>query len=67
LELNELGLPEQELYTTGDICQFLGLYSDTFRYRLRSGIYPEAKKRTGDKGKRQFAQDEVRKIIKFTE
>jgi len=63
-ELNDLGLPEQELYTTGDICKLLDLHLDTFRYRLRSGIYPEPKQRAGDK--RRFTKDEVKKIEQIT-
>jgi hypothetical protein len=63
-ELNELGLLEQELYTTGDIGQILGLHPYTFRYRLRSGIYPEAKQRAGDK--RRFTYDEVAEIMRIT-
>jgi len=64
-EFNEFGLPEKEFYTTGDICQLLGLHPDTFRYRLRTGIYPEPKKRAGDK--RRFTKDEVNKIIRITD
>jgi hypothetical protein len=63
-ELNELGLPDKKLYTTGDICQILELHPDTFRYRLRSGIYPEAKHRAGDK--RRFTYDEVAEIVRIT-
>ena len=64
-ELNDLGLPEKEYYTTGDVCRLLGLHQDTFRYRLRVGIYPEPKKRAGDK--RRFTKEEVKVIISITE
>jgi len=62
--LNDLGLPDKELYTTGDICRILDMHLDTFRYRLRSGIYPEPKQRAGDK--RRFTKDEIKKIVQIT-
>ena len=63
-DLNELGLPEKELYTTADVCEVLGLHQDTFRYRLRTEIYPEPKKRSGDK--RRFRKEEVVEIVRIT-
>ena len=62
LRLNDLGLPEKEYYTTQDICKVLGIIPDTFRYRLRRGIYPEVKK-VG--GKRCFSLQEARQIVKI--
>ncbi len=64
-DLNELGLPEKELYTTSDVCKVLGLHQDTFRYGLRAGIYPEPKKRSGDK--RRYTKEEVAKVLKITQ
>jgi len=63
-EMNDLGLPDKGFYTTGDLCRLLDLHPDTFRYRLRSGIYPEARNRSGDK--RRFAYEEARQIIEIT-
>lgn len=63
-ELNDLGLPDKEFYTTGDLFRLLDLHPDTFRYRLRSGIYPEAKNRSGDK--RRFTYEEVVEIMRIT-
>lgn len=63
-ELNDLGLPEKEYYTTGDLCRLLDLHPDTFRYRIRAGIYPEAKKRLEDK--RRFTYEEVLEIVRIT-
>jgi len=63
-DLNDLGLPEKEHYTTRDVCGLLDLHQDTFRYRLRVGIYPEAKKRAGDK--RRFTKEEIREILETT-
>ena len=63
-ELNELGLRDKEFYTTGDLCRLLDLHPDTFRYRLSSGIYPEAENRSGDK--RRFTYEEVREIVRIT-
>ena len=37
-KLNDIGLPDKEYYTTGDLCRLLDLHPDTFRYRLRSGL-----------------------------
>jgi len=64
-QLNELGLPIKEFYTTRDVCEVLDLHPDTFRYRLRKGIYPEPKNMAGDK--RRFTLDEIKEIIKITE
>ena len=63
-ELNQLGLPEKEYYTTGDLCRLLGLHPDTFRYRFKAGIYPEPNKRSGDK--RRFTKEEVKEIVRIT-
>ena len=63
-DLNELGLPHKEFYTTGDLCRLLDLHPDTFRYRLRSGIYPEAKTRSGDK--RRFTLEDAAEIVRIT-
>ena len=63
--LNDLGVPAKDLYTTGDICGLLNMHPDTFRYRLRVGIYSESKIRAGDK--RRFTLDEVREIVRITE
>jgi hypothetical protein len=63
--LNELGLLQKEFYTTKDLCEILDLHPDTLRYRLRKGIYPEPKKRAGDK--RRFTLDEIKELIKITE
>lgn len=62
--LNELGLPDKEFYTTGDLCGLLNLHPDTFRYRLRKGIYPEPEKRAGDK--RRFSYEEVLEMVRIT-
>lgn len=63
-ELNDLGLPDKEFYTTGNLCGLLNLHPDTFRYRLRKGIYPEPEKRAGDK--RRFSYEEVLEMVKIT-
>ena len=63
--LNEFGLPIKEFYTTRDICGLLGLHQDTFRYRLRTGIYPEPKIRFGDK--RRFTKYEIKQLVRITE
>lgn len=63
-DLNELGLPEKEFYTTVELCRLLDLTPDTFRYRHRSGIYHEAENRSGDK--RQFSFNEVAEIVRIT-
>jgi len=59
--INDIGLPEKDYYTTADICKILNLLPDTFRYRLRTGKYPEPAK-VG--GKRRFTIDQVREIVK---
>jgi hypothetical protein len=41
------------------------MHPDTFRYRLRTGKYPEPAQRNGDK--RRFTLDEVAKIVRITE
>lgn len=64
-EPNDLGLPEKEFYTTKEVCGVLDLHPDTFRYRLRKGIYPEPKNWAGDK--RRFTYDEVAEIVRITE
>ena len=61
--INDIGLPEKDYYTTADICKILNLQPDAFRYRIRTGIFPEAKKRAGDK--RRFTIDEVREIAEI--
>ena len=61
--INDLGLPEKEYYTTQDICKILNLLPDTFRYRLRTGKYPEPKKKAGDK--RRFTIEEVKEIVRI--
>jgi len=63
-EMNYLGLPEKEFYTTGDLCRLLDLHPDRFRYRLRSGIYPEAENRSGNK--RRFSYKEVFEFVRIT-
>ena len=62
-KLNDLGLPDKEFYTTKEVCGVLDLHPDTFRYRLRKGIYPEPKNRAGDK--RRFIYEEVKEIIEI--
>lgn len=61
--LNDLGLPVKDYYITSDLCKVLRLLPDTFRYRIRTGKYPEALK-VG--GKRRFTIEQVREIIKIS-
>jgi hypothetical protein len=63
-KLNDLGLPDKEFYTTKEVCGVLDLHPDTFRYRLRKGIYPEPKYKAGDK--RRFTYEEAKEIIRIT-
>ncbi|MBW2079026.1 MAG: hypothetical protein JRI71_16045 [Deltaproteobacteria bacterium] len=63
--LNELSLPQKEFYTTKDLYQALDLHPDTFRYRLRKGIYPEPNTMAGDK--RRYTLNEIKELIKITE
>jgi len=53
----------KEYYTTGDICAVLNMKSDTFRARIRAGVYPEVTK-VG--GRRRFSETETREIINIT-
>ena len=62
-ELNDLGLPDKEFYTTKEVCGVLDLHPDTFRYRVRKGIYPEPKNRAGDK--RRFTYEESRRLFEL--
>jgi len=48
---NDLGLPVKDYYITADLCKVLRLLPDTFRYRIRTGKYPESRKIGG---KRRF-------------
>jgi len=61
--INDLGLPEKEYYTTGDLSKVLSIKPDTLRYRLRKGYYPEPE-RVG--GKRQFTEAELKDIINIS-
>lgn len=62
--INDLGLQVKDYYTTADLCKVLNLKPDTFRYRIRTGKYPEAKK-VG--GKRRFTVMEIQEILETTE
>jgi len=62
IETNEFGLPVKEYYSTGEVCQVLGIKLDTFRFRLRKGYYPESE-RVG--GKRRFTLSHIKNIIEM--
>ena len=53
----------KEYCTTADLCKVLNIKPDTFRYRIRTGKYPEAKK-VG--GKRRFTEMEIQEILETT-
>jgi hypothetical protein len=63
IQLNDLGLPLKEYYTTGDICTALNMKSDTFRARIRAGFYPEVEKIGG---RRRFTEAQMRELIQIT-
>jgi excisionase family DNA binding protein len=54
--LNDLGLPEKEYYTTGDICKLLRVKPDTLRARIRAGRFADGSK-VG--GKRRFTKKQL--------
>jgi len=58
--LNSLGLQDKQFYTTQDVCNLLGVKPDTFRYRIRAGVYPEVEK-VG--GKRRFCLEDIKQMI----
>lgn len=62
--LNDLNLPIKNYYTTQDLCKVLNIKPNTFRYRIRTGNYPEPKK-VG--GKRRFTEMEIQEILETTE
>lgn len=41
-ELTDDGIEDLEYFTTGQVCRILELHPDTFRYRLRAGIYSQS-------------------------
>ena len=45
--LNKLGLPVKDIYRTADVCKVLNIKPDTFRARLRSGVYEDKYKIDG--------------------
>jgi hypothetical protein len=59
--VNDLGLPVKEHYRTQDACRILVISPDLFRYRIRTGKYPES---TSVNGKRIFTDDYIRALIK---
>jgi len=62
--LNDLGLPQKELYTTADVCQVLGISPDNFRHRMLAGHYPEPGR---IRDKRRFTEEQVREIMRIDE
>jgi hypothetical protein len=61
--INDLGLPIKNYYTTADLCKVLNIKPDTFRYRIRAGFYPEARKIAG---KRIFTEKQIKELIELT-
>ena len=62
--LNTLGLELKDYYMTCDVCKVLNIKTDTFRYRIRAGFYPETQKIAG---KRIFTMDQIKDLIKITD
>jgi hypothetical protein len=61
-KLNKYGIPEKTRYRTADICQFLGISPDLFRWRIISGKYPEVKK---DGRGRIFTLEDIEMLAKI--
>lgn len=62
LPLNDLGLPVQDRYRTGDVCKILKISPDLFRWRLEHGYYPTIEPGRDAKG-RTFTLDQVRAML----
>jgi hypothetical protein len=58
--LNKLGLPVKKIYRTADVCKILGIKPDTFRARLRWGIYEDKFMR--DKVGRLFTLQDIEEL-----
>ncbi len=64
-DLNDLGLPSKNYYTTQEVCKVLRVKPDTFRDRLCKGYYPDSGIKVSGGGR--FTLAEIREIIKLTE
>lgn len=64
IPLNELGLSKRNYYMTRDVYNVLNIKSDTFRYKIRAGFYPETQKIAG---KRIFTLGQIKELIGITE
>lgn len=51
IPLNEFGLSKRNYYMTRNFCNVLNIKSDTFRYKIRAGFYPETQKIAGKRVK----------------
>ena len=49
---------------TRDVCNVLNIKSDTFRFSIRAGFYPETQKIAG---KRIFTFEQIKELIGITE
>ena len=58
--LNKLGLPVKKIYRTADVCTVLKIKPDTFRARLRSGIYEDKYER--DSSGRIFTLQDIEEL-----
>jgi len=58
--MNSLGLPDKKRYRTTDACALLGISADLFRWRIRTGKYPDSEFK--DAKGRIFAFHELQKL-----
>nr|WP_321467681.1 hypothetical protein [uncultured Desulfobulbus sp.] len=63
---NDLGLPTyKNVYSSADICQILKIRQDTFRARVRAGMYPKPTHFIS--GYWRFTLEEIRNILRLTD